>query len=219
MFVDFFGVGVERISAWIFESFQTFAKNGIRQGNKVCEQIRNRLMERFLYLLPNQEDGKIISSEDMFELEVAKFKTKISKSLVVIDLKIGRGKKPTKTVTFAGFSISNKFPDNVLLMQNNSVVVCFDILKDSNSDVLQIGVKKFSCLESAFEVPYDSSRFSTFLGSKLSETVELFNVNNIKGKMFAVPFAKEDCSKLPNILTCPSTKWFLTPIRHTLREA
>ena len=150
----------------------------------MCEQIRNRLMERFLYLLPNQEDGKIISSEDMFELEVAKFKTKISKSLVVIDLKIGRGKKPTKTVTFAGFSISNKFPDNVLLMQNNSVVVCFDILKDSNSDVLQIGVKKFSCLESAFEVPYDSSRFSTFLGSKLSETVELFNVNNIKVKAY-----------------------------------
>lgn len=174
-------------------------------------------MERFLYLLPTHDNGKILSSEEMFELELAKFKSKNSKSLVVIDLKIGRGKQPTKTITFPGFSMSNKFPNNVLLMQNGSVVVCFDILKDSNSDVLRIGVKTFSCLESAFNVPYESSRFSTFLGSKLSETVDIFNVNSIKAKMFAVPFAIDDHSKLPNILTCTSTKWFLTPIRHTLR--
>jgi hypothetical protein len=111
--VDFFGVGVERISAWIFESFQIFARNGVRQGNQVCEQIRNRLMERFLYLLPIHANGKIVSSEEMFELEVAKFKNKNSKSRIVIDFKIGRGKKPQKTVTFPGFTISNKFPNNV----------------------------------------------------------------------------------------------------------
>lgn len=70
-------------------------------------------MERFLYLLPTHANGKIVSSEEMFELEVAKFKNKNSKSRIVIDFMIGRGKKPPKTVTFPGFTISNKFPNNV----------------------------------------------------------------------------------------------------------
>ncbi len=128
-------------------------------------------MERFLYLLPTRGDGKILRSAEMFELEVAKFYNKSSKRLVVLEFNIGRGKKPTKTVIFSDFSITNKFPNNVFLMQNDTVVVCFDILNDSNTNVIRIGVRTFSSLESAFKVTYDSSRFNTSLGSKLSETV------------------------------------------------
>jgi hypothetical protein len=45
--VDYFQVGVERNAAWVFETFQMFVRKEVRHGNKISEQVRNRLMEQF----------------------------------------------------------------------------------------------------------------------------------------------------------------------------
>jgi len=174
-------------------------------------------MERYLYLLPTRDDGKLVTSEEMFEIEVAKMENQNSKSKLVLDFKVGRGVNPKKTLTFPGYSITNKFPDNVILMKNGSVVVCIDFINDLNTNVVKVAGHKMYCLEEAFLTPYISSRFHTFVASKPTDVIDLWNVNYIQGKMFTVPLNLTDYSVLPDILTCVSTKWFVTPLRHTLQ--
>ena len=70
--MDYFQVGVERNAAWVFETFQMFVRKEVRHGNKISEQVRNRLMEQFFYFLPYKADGTIITNEEMFKIEVAK---------------------------------------------------------------------------------------------------------------------------------------------------
>lgn len=214
--VKYFKVGVERNAAWVFETFQMFVRKGVRHGNKICEQVRNRLMERFLYLLPSKADGSIITNEEMFEIEVAKHSAKNSNKQIVVDWNPGRGHFPTQILTFPDYSISNKFPNNVLLLRDASIVVCTSILKNKDS-VFQIRGMKFEKVKDAFKVPYVSSRFNTVLASKLGG-YDIWNVNAIRGKMFACPFDQNDCSTLPNIVTEKTAIWFVTPIRHTLNN-
>ena len=217
--VDYFKVGVERLAAWVFETFQMFARNDVRQGNKVCEQIRNRLMERFLYLLPTRADGTIVTDEEMFKIEVASYEARNSDKAVVVDWKPGRGNNPTEKLVFPDYAISNKFPNDVLLMKDNSVVVCTNIIKKSNK-VFQVKGLRFRKQDDAFPIPYISSRFNTHLVSK-PETYDIWNINAIKGKMFACPFNPKHCTvntPIPNIVTDKTTVWFVTPLRHTLNK-
>jgi hypothetical protein len=163
-------VGVERNAAWVFETFQMFVRKGVRHGNKICEQVRNRLMERFLYPLPSKADGTIITNEEMFEIEVAKHSAKNSNQQIVVDWNPGRGHFPTQILTFPDYSISNKFPNNALLLRDASIVVCTSIIKNKDS-VFQIRGMKFEKVKDAFKVPYVSSRFNTVLASKLGDMI------------------------------------------------
>lgn len=95
--VDYFGCGIERQSAWIDETFQGKMRQAVHGGNLPAEQIRNRLVQRFLYLLPTNPDGTVIDSKSMFEMEVKKALLKNSKERIVLSFKIGREEDPTKT--------------------------------------------------------------------------------------------------------------------------
>lgn len=164
----------------------------MRQGNKVCEQIRKRLMERFLYLLPTRADGTIVTDEEMFKIEVATYEARNSDKAVVVDWKPGRGNNLTEKLVFPDYAISNKFPNNVLLMKDNSVVVCTNIIKKSNK-VFQVKGLRFRKQDDAFTVPYISSHFNTHLVSK-PETYDIWNINAIKGKMFACSINLKHCA-------------------------
>jgi hypothetical protein len=104
----------------------------------------------------------------------------------------------------------------MLLLRDASIVMCTSIIKNKDS-VFQIRGMKFEKLKDAFTVPYDFSRFNTVLASKLGG-YDIWNVNAIRGKMFACPFYPNDCSTLPNIVTEKTTTWFVTTIRHTLNN-
>jgi hypothetical protein len=54
------GCGVESLSAFVFENFYRFFRNILASGNLPLQQIRNRLVER--YLLPTSVEGMIINS-------------------------------------------------------------------------------------------------------------------------------------------------------------
>ena len=64
--VNYFGCGMERQSAWMDETFQGKIRKAVHTGNKPAEQIRKRLVQRFLYLLPTRPDGTIVDSKDLF---------------------------------------------------------------------------------------------------------------------------------------------------------
>jgi hypothetical protein len=138
-------------------------------------------------------------------------------SVIVVDWNPGSSREhfPTQILTFPDYSISNKFPNNVLLLRDASIVVCTSIIKKDS--VFQIRGMKFEKLKDAFTEPHVSSRFNTVLASKLGG-YGIWNVNAIRGKMFACPFDRNDCSTLPNIVTEKTATWFVTPIRHTLNN-
>ncbi len=98
--VDYFGCGMERQSAWMDETFQGKIRQAVHSGNLPAEKIRNRLVQRFLYLLPTKEDGTILDSKDLFELEVKKAQLKHSEERIVLQFKIGRGEIPPKQLHF-----------------------------------------------------------------------------------------------------------------------
>jgi hypothetical protein len=70
---------------------------------------------------------------------------------------------------------------------------------------------KVEKLNDAFTEPYVSSRFNTVHAPKLGG-YDIWNVNAIRGKIFACPFDQNHSSTLPNIVA--EKTWFVTPIRH-----
>lgn len=216
--VEYFGCGIERQSAWMDETFQGKMRQAVHSGNRPAEQIRNRLVQRYLYLLPTRQDGTIVDSQDLFELEFKKAQQKNSKERIVINYKIGRGANPTKTVTFPNFVLSTKFPNNVVLLKNMSVVVCLNLVEHPDTNVLTMICLKFENVVDAFTTPYLSSRYQTYVASQIGSRYEEYNVNNIKAKMLPLPFLPTDCSQMPKITDRTAGKWFVTALQHTVSE-
>jgi len=107
--VDNMQCAAERNATWMFESVQSIHRVALKTGNKPCEQIRNRFIERFKYHHPTTTDGKIMDSHVLFEIEVAKAAQIQNKQQVVVEFKVGKKKEnPTTTVTLPTFKISNK---------------------------------------------------------------------------------------------------------------
>jgi hypothetical protein len=64
--VEKYQVGVENLSAFIYENFQGYFRRFIASGHKGVEQLRNRLIERRLNLLPTSSVGLIINTAESF---------------------------------------------------------------------------------------------------------------------------------------------------------
>jgi hypothetical protein len=211
--------GLEVNSAYVFENFQGFFRNTILSGNLPVEQLRNRMIERFKYLLPTLSDGTIIQDLKLFKIEVARSEARVSRQKVVVDFSVGRGSNPTKTLFFPNFSLTNKFPNNICLMKNGAVVVCVDFEADTSNSIELVGFK-FLRLENAHTQPFVSSRFQIYLASKIASRISNYNVNCIAGKMYAMPHkVSAHLQVVPDILKrCSVQKWYVSPLRHTLRE-
>ena len=215
--VDYFGVGMERLSAWMDETFKGKMRQAVHSGSKPAEQIRNRLVQRYLYLLPTRNDGTILDSKSLFELEVKKATQKGSKERIVLNYKVGRGSNPKKTVVFPNFTVTTTFPDNVLLMANESVVLCLNLVVDPDTNVMTMICAKFTAIDNPFPFPYHASRFQQYIVSNLSPRVDVYNVNQIKAKMLACPYLLENYVMLPDIFECSSkNRWFVTALQHTV---
>jgi hypothetical protein len=61
--------GVEKISAFQYESFLIYFRRALRSGNLPIEQIRNRLVEKMKYQLPTTASGVIIYKKVRLLLE------------------------------------------------------------------------------------------------------------------------------------------------------
>lgn len=210
-----FQTGIENLSAFPYENFQSFFRHAaLRSGNLPVEQIRNRLIERSKYMLPTSSDGLIIADKFDLEREVRLKHAKEQNSPVKF---FEKGEKWPQKLYFAEFIISNKFPNNICLMKDGSVIVCSQIILNSNfsnaPDYTLIG-RKFSKMENAFVAPFISSEFNIFKASDLNESSVSFNVRELKCKM--CPFPLEPTGP-PNILD-PSIKWYLVPLHHSVCE-
>ena len=137
--------------------------------------------------------------------------------LIVISNKNLGTEEKLKTISFPNFKLSNQFPNNVVLLNNNTVVVVGDILNEpQGSNIFKIFGHKFNQVYSAFNTPYDAAKYSTFVCSKIRETGGEYNVNAIKCKMFVTPLdVYLDVKEIPDIFQPNNQKWFVTPIRHT----
>ena len=219
--VENYECGLEVNSAYVFENFQGFFRNQILSGNLPVEQLRNRMIERFKYMMPTLTDGTIIDDLTLFNIEVARSEMLHSKKKIVVDFSIGRGTNPTKKICFPNFSITNQFPNNVCLMKNGAVIVCVDFIdRRHKENILEIVGFKFLRLENAHTQPFVSSRFNIHLASKIASQLSVYNVNCLAAKMYAMPHrVSSDIKEIPNILQRDSLqKWYVSPLRHTLRD-
>ena len=61
--------GIEKLSAFRYESFLIFFRRSLRSGNLPTEQLRNRLVEKKKYQLPTTASGVIIDNKVQLLLE------------------------------------------------------------------------------------------------------------------------------------------------------
>lgn len=210
-----FSCGVECLSAYVFENFQRFFRNMLLSRNRPVEQIRNRLMERSKYLLPTGPDGLIISTYQQFQIEAAKLVLKNKEVNFVIEFQNNKGEKE-KSLRFPRLTLTNKFPENICLLKNGSIVVCVDIFETEEKDVLLISGFKFRNLKDVYKEPFSSSKYHVHIASNISIRPSEWNVNNLAGKMYITPHkCVDDIKTIPDLFS-PTKKWFVSPIFHTL---
>ena len=136
---------IEANSGFDFETFLGFFSDCLRSGNLPIEQIRNRLMEKAKYQLPTTSCGLVISNKIQLELEAAK---RSSHSVQFVN----KGEKWPKKLVFDSYTISNKFPNNICLLKDESIVVCTNIVKNDTNSLIIVG-RKFTYPRTPFEKP------------------------------------------------------------------
>lgn len=182
---EYYKCGVEFNSAFDFENFLRWFGLLLDYGHLPSEQIRNRLIEMRKYVLPTGRHGRILSSYDDFEREAELLKAINSKTNVFIGCTMSA---TLKKLSFSTFVLTNRFPNNVCLLKDNSIIVCQDVVEcpEGSKDYVIIE-RKFLCKRDAFLVPYRSSDYDSYVVSKLCKDADEWDFNLIKGKMFAVP--------------------------------
>jgi hypothetical protein len=114
-----------------------------------------------------------------FDIQVKKWEMKHSNKKIVVEHNNLKSEEEMKSITFPNFKLTNRFPNNVVLMINNAVVVVVD-------DISQIlGVETFSKYLAqslirypAFRTPYESAKYFTFVATKIRESGGLtYNMN------------------------------------------
>ena len=71
----------------------------------------------------------IVHSSKQYFLEMKRAENKW-KNKITLNYKIGRGADPGGKITFSDFVYSNKFPNNIAILKNGSVVVCTDLIEN-----------------------------------------------------------------------------------------
>ena len=87
--------------------FIPFFRRNVRSGNKLPEQIRNRLVERAKYLLPTTVDGTVsLNHKDLVCESAKRFGDDASKNrlLKFVD---SNSQKRAKKLVFLGYAISS----------------------------------------------------------------------------------------------------------------
>lgn len=130
--VEKYQVGVENLSAFIYENFQGYFRRFIASGHKGVEQLRNRLIERRLNLLPTSSVGLIINTAESFEIEAKKSAVSRSNSNVFVKFIPNREISSPKKLFFSTFVLGYQYPNNVCMLLNGSVIIVNDKVEFPN---------------------------------------------------------------------------------------
>lgn len=204
-----FQCGIETLSAFQYESFLSFFRRCLKSGNLPIEQIRNRLVEKKKYQLATTSSGMIIANKVELLLE-AKRKCSLSRPILFHH----KGDKLPKKMIFLNFELINKPPNNFCVMSDGSMIICKDFFVDGKDGSPQIIGQKFLDLCDAFLKPFPSSSFGIFLATNLSDLVQQWPASQVTAKIYAFP-------RRPNgrvNIYDKFQKWFLMPLRHTIRK-
>lgn len=208
--------GVERIAAWRFMSFQRIFKRILKSGNKIAEQISNRLIERSTYLLPTTADGMILATSQEFKKELMRTEALRTQQNIFVEF-FSKGDKWPKKLRFTTFTLSNRFPNNVCMLKKGAVFVVTDIVEfPKGSGCLYIVGQKFGKITDAFLNPFPSSDFHIYVASKLTSSIFEYRISSIKCKMYALPY-KWDKKQGEASITNANQKWFVAPLQHTFK--
>lgn len=211
--------GVETLDAFIYENVQRVFRYILGSGNKPVEQIRNRLTERNKYLLPTSADGLILAHAEDFYAQAELMEQQEAGSKHILLEFVNKGAKYPKQLRFAKFTLSTVFPDNICLLNNGKVFVCTEISNNLRNNSLSVSGFRFQMTATAFQQPYSSLDYHIQIVSKLEEDLHEISIQQIKGKMYALPMpiSSEELirDEIPE-MSCKKTKWYVSPLFHTL---
>ena len=211
--------GVETLDAFVYENVQRVFRDILGSGNKPVEQIRNRLTERNKYLLPTSADGLILCHAEDFYAQAELMEQKEAGAKHILLEFVDKGERFPKKLRFAKFTLSTVFPDNICLLNNGKVFVCKEISKNPRNNNLTVSGFRFQSTTTAFQQPYPSTDYHIQIVSKLEEYLHDISIQQIKGKMYALPMSisgeKLISDEIPDT-SCKNTKWYVSPLFHTL---
>jgi hypothetical protein len=98
-----------------------------------------------------------------------------------------------KRLVFRDFTISNKYPNNIVLVKHLGVCVVHDMRRDDQSDSFQVTVSPFVKQEDFYQgVPCNSSDFSIFMvtGGQDVRRRKAVNSKDIANQFVCLPFEK-----------------------------
>ena len=78
---------------------------------------------------------------------------------------------------------------------------------------------RFQSTTTAFQQPYPSTDYHIQIVSKLEEYLHDISIQQIKGKMYALPMSisgEELISDEIHDTSCKNTKWYVSPLFHAL---
>ena len=181
--------GVETLDAFVYENVQRVFRDILGSGNKPVEQIRNRLTERNKYLLPTSADGLILCHAEDFYAQAELMEQKEAGAKHILLEFVDKGERFPKKLRFAKFTLSTVFPDNICLLNNGKVFVCKEISKNPRNNNLTVSGFRFQSTTTAFQQPYPSTDYHIQIVSKLEEYLHDISIQQIKGKMYALPMS------------------------------
>lgn len=167
---------LDRFSAFPYENYLGQLKRLIRSPNKPLQQICRRLSEinhahvdthnqsNLKYLFPHNEGPSLFLSYKQFKQLVG------------------------KVHIFSTFMYCRA--DAYCLSEESSVIQIQNILVNPMNNPIIIG-KEFESVTSLYSYPVESTEFNIYVLQSLSNTLKMWNFNNIIAKCFVYPF--NDC--------------------------
>jgi hypothetical protein len=144
--VENFGCRTGTYSAYVYENKMGMFPDLVRNGREVIKQMRNRLMEISEYLKPTREDGLFDLDDDSTET----YLTAVKENDNNMHLSPFRVKDVVKNereglvrVICEAFKFSNKFPNNIICLDDNVICVIDTLFERPCDDSIMVSVRKF----------------------------------------------------------------------------
>jgi hypothetical protein len=227
-------------SAYPYESQLVHFRHLGLQGNRVIQQIANRLLERG-HLHEDLDEGENACNFDeesieSFMAKVMRNRTSDQQTLSqLLDFPpffVHDFNEKKKVVTCESFTVTNKFPDNVVRLhfetksrRHRNAFAITDIFRDPTDGQLKIRAREFVKLKNTFDKPYPSSAIGNFEGTyqppnKPGQKTSEFNFADypfarIIGKFFCFPKLVYKRKTFDPLDCIQKQTWILQEIGHS----
>jgi len=183
-----FGVQLDNLSAFIYENHMGFFRNNIHSGNRKMEQLQNRMAEYLSNVYLQDDDGDFVrdsSGKPILRGFGPNHRTIVTSPTIV------RTRVYTKLIT-NDFVLSSKLQDSWCVVKcgdGELVVKVEDFNYDSvHTETRRLFGRRVLSVQknSTFPSP-DSRKHGVFKLRGLSNIVECWSIEAIKGKIFVMP--------------------------------